>query len=429
MGFEELALLTLKSVLTRTSWEMNKRALQAIKHSSSSMNSMVQYIGSLHEQLNRDLCENDLKLYVQSRFRSADRVEEMLELVAMIEHLDAIPVEESQPFVAEYLGRELASQAATYVQQTLDGDRFDMSKLVDMVSLAVDLADPVDLDVIDYATSPPPSPKERSGLCTIGLGDEMDKHLRGGMANGEMMFYLAPSGVGKTSYLKHTGVSMAKQGEHVLDITLEISGNKVRARCDQSLTKLTAEERLNSPKLVAAERKKLKGKYYIKDWCSRNVSCDDIRALVKSMRAKGMQVTALCVDYLELMEPTKFNRHGERFNHSLVAKEMRRMANELDVKLVSAWQTNRAGSTKHVINKEDVSECWDIVKHADIILGLNQGDEELRNEIMRINIIKQRESTARPIEYYHSDLERMDIRPGGEKGEDHESLPQDLGGG
>ena len=428
MGFDDLALVTLRAVLVRQSWETNKAALTAIKHSNSSMNAMVQYVGELHEQLDRDLTTRDLSLLIESRFRSAERLEEMAELVGLIDNTPELPAEEAQTFVAEYLGRELASQAADYVQSTLDGDRFSMEKFVEMVTIANELSAPVDLDVEDYAEAPPPDKDEREGLVGLGLGEEMDGHLRGGMANGEMLFYLAPSGVGKTSYLVFTGMSMAEQGEHVLHITLEISGRKVRARCDQYLTKLDSDERLNSPKLVASERKRLKGKFYIKDWCSRNVTCDDIRALVKSMRSKGMQVTAISVDYLELMAPTKHNRHGERFNHSLVGKEMRRLANELGVKLLSAWQTNRAGSIKHVIEKEDVSECWDIVKHADIILGLNQGEEELRNHMLRINIIKQRESTRRPIEYYYSDLDRMIVRPT-EEGEDYDAPPQELGVG
>lgn len=418
MGFDELALLTLRAILSKNSWEVNRNALTMIKHSNATMNSMVQYVAELHERLSRDLTLRDLSLHVESKFRTAERLEEMMEIVDMIGTSPELQDEEAQAFISDYLGRELASQAALYVQQNLDGDRFDMNKFIGMVQVAEELASPVSLDVEDYSAAPPPDREERDGLVTVGLGDEMDAHLRGGVANGEMMFYLAPSGVGKTSYLKATNMAMAMAGEHVLDVTLEISGRKVRSRCDQYLTKLTSDERLNAPRLVAAERKKMKGKYYIKDWCDRNVTCDDIRALVRSMRARGMEVTVISVDYLELMSPTKHNRHGERFNHSQVAREMRRLANELGVKLISAWQTNRVGSTKHVINKEDVSECWDVVKHADIILGLNQGEEELRNNIMRINIIKQRESTARPIEYFRSDLERMDIRPAGMEGED-----------
>ena len=70
-----------------------------------------------------------------------------------------------------------------------------------------------------------------------------------------------------------------------------------------------------------------------------------------------------------------------------------------------------------MISAVDVSECWDIVKHADIILGLNQSDEERNQKILRVNIIKQRESTARPIEYYRSDLDRMDINQTKEPGD------------
>jgi replicative DNA helicase len=227
-----------------------------------------------------------------------------------------------------------------------------------------------------------------------------------------MMIWLAPPGVGKTSLLINQGVEMAKAGSKVLHITLEINKAKCRQRVDQKLTGLTNAERLGKPKLVVEARKALTksgGEFYIKDWCSRNVTCDDIRTLVRNMRAQGEEVDTVCVDYLELMAPSKINRHGERFNFSLVAKEMRRLANELGIKLITAWQVNRVGADKHIIGKTDVSECWDIVKHADIIMGLNQNEKELEGHILRVNIIKQRESTARPLEYYYSDLDRMVI--------------------
>jgi len=173
----------------------------------------------------------------------------------------------------------------------------------------------------------------------------------------------------------------------------------------------------------------MNGKFFVKDWSHAKVTVDDIKALVRRIEAKGDKLDALVVDYLELLAPTRNNRHGERFNFSQVAKDLRALANELKIPIITAWQVNRAGYEKYVISAVDVSECWDIVKHADIIVGLNQSDEERDNKMLRINIIKQRESTARPMESYESDLDCMLIREAKEQGHEDEGDPSAVGSG
>lgn len=418
----------MRAVLRKDVWETNRAAMQEDVFTNADVRSLVQYIGELHEERHGNLQVYDLQLAVEAKYRRPDgRKQELLDLVHQLEDVPDYDFEDIQPMIADYLGRELANQAAVFIGSRLETDRFDLDVPYRLLERAQELAGGMSLDVVDLSEADPPSLEEREGVATVGLGQEMDRHLGGGVANGEMLIWLAPPGVGKTSYLKNCGMAMAAAGEHVLDITLEIKGYKVRKRCDQWLTKLTGEEMLGRPKLVVARRNSLAGKYYIKDWCERNVTVDDIRHLVKNMRAQGHNVTVVSVDYLELMSPSKHNRHGERFNFSLIAKEMRRLANELDIKLITAWQINRSGSIKHVIGKEDVSECWDIIKHADIILGLNQNEQELENHVLRVKVMKQRESTARPLEYLYSNLDRMDIRASGE-GED-DGQPEEMGAG
>lgn len=422
----DLMKATLRAVLRKDVWLTNRAAMQEDVFTNADVKSLIKYTEELHETHNGDLSVQDLRLAIESKYRRPDgRKQELLDLVDQLDDVDDMPFEEIQPLIADFLCRELSNLAAVYIGSRLETDRFDLGVPLELMNRAKELSTGMNLDVVDLATSDLPSDADREGIATVGLGPIMDGYLGGGVANGEMLFWLAPPGVGKTSLLKNQGMAMARDGEHVLDITLEINGRKVRKRCDQWLTKMEAEDLLGKPKLIVSKRAQLKGKYYIKDWCDRNVTVDDIRNLVHNMRAQGMEVTVVSVDYLELMEPTRNNRHGERFNYSAIAKEMRRLANELDVKLITAWQINRAGSVKHVISKADVSECWDIIKHADIILGLNQNDLELENNILRVNILKQRESTARPLEYYYSNLNRMDIREQGEG--DADDPPEEVG--
>ena len=103
------------------------------------------------------------------------------------------------------------------------------------------------------------------------------------------------------------------------------------------------------------------------------------------------------------------------------------MAVELQIPVMTAWQVNREGSDCHNVELRHVSESWEIIKHADTILALQQSDGERDNRIMRLRLLKQRESTERPQVYLHSDLDRMVIREG-EGGDPHEVNTVDAGG-
>ena len=89
---------------------------------------------------------------------------------------------------------------------------------------------------------------------------------------------------------------------------------------------------------------------------------------------------------------------------------MRAVAVACEVPILTAWQVNREGSDQHNVELRHVSESWDVIKHADAIIALNQTEAERDERIMRMRILKQRESTERPQVYLHADLNRMVIR-------------------
>jgi replicative DNA helicase len=263
--------------------------------------------------------------------------------------------------------------------------------------------------VLDFAMAGSPAEPTRTGVIGLGICDELDAFLDGGTANGELAMYVAPAGVGKTSYLWASTAYAASKGRNVLGITLEINARKCVQRVDQWLTKLDKYTLIANPFIAIKKREELQGKVYIKDWTAAAPTVDDIRALVLQMRQKGQPVDYLMIDYMELIRPDHFNINQVRHGYSQIAKSLRSLAKELDVVVLTAWQTNRAGADKHVLSKTDVGEDWGVIKIADIAIGLNQNAEELRDKQMRVNILKQRESTARNLVTLKCDLDRMII--------------------
>ena len=219
-----LFLVMLRGILRKDVWHTNRAALTEDVLTNTDVKTLVSYIGELHnEQPHGDVSVASLRLSIEAKYRRPDgRKAELLALVDQIEDTEDLPFEEVQPRIADFLGRELAFQASLYIASRDDTERFDLHRPYELLERALALAGGMDLGVVDVATSPPPdAAQERQGVCTVGLGGAMDAHLGGGQGNGEMLIWLAPPGVGKTSLLINQGVEAAKAGEDVLHVTLE----------------------------------------------------------------------------------------------------------------------------------------------------------------------------------------------------------------
>ena len=425
-----LHLSFLRGLMLKQVWEANNSVLSDDLFTGTDIRTLYSYVSELHDERAGDIEPDDLRNKIEVKYqKDSTRKQEMLEIIDDMEEYGPVAANTVQPLLADFASRELGRKAAQYILNNTEGEGWDVTKAYDFLERAISITTGVDLDVDDLMNAPPPSlDHDRPGIVTVGLGKKMDVHLGGGCGQGELMLWLAGYGQGKTSLMINQGVAIAELGGNVLHLSLEISAAKCMQRVDQKLTGMSTERRLESPKAVMSARKNLAGRYFVKDWSHAKVTVDDIKALVRRMEAKGDKIDVIVVDYLELMVPTRINRHGERFNYSQVTKDLRSLANELQVPIITAWQVNRSGYEKYMISAVDVSECWDVVKHADIILGLNQNDQERDSKMLRVNIIKQRESTSRPMEYYESDLDCMQIREAKEQGHEDDD-PGALGTG
>lgn len=189
-------------------------------------------------------------------------------------------------------------------------------------------------------------------------------------------------------------------------------------RYDQAFTGMKSSELIASPKTVAAARKRVLsggGELYVVDWSYKDITPNDIRGMVKRLRNEGKKIDLVVIDYLELMKPNasaERNRREMRHTYGAMGKELRAVAVGMEIPILTAWQVNREGSDCHNVELRHVSESWEIIKHADLIVALQQTDGERDNRVMRLRLLKQRESTERPQVYLHCDLDRMVIREG-----------------
>ena len=326
------------------------------------------------------------------------------ELIAYVKEVYAteVPVEEgaTRETINKFASRQLCLDAAQTIANRIDTPQFDPAMAYTLIDRAMEISHAGRGVTGGYSTSPLPGKvDDRPGLRPLYLSDKLDLDLGGGCANGELIVVVAPPSGGKTTALCITGSRNAKRGGHPLHISMEINRLKVIRRYDSEMTNMGYTDLMKNPDVVRAKREAMVargGDVYIEDWSYRNVTPAHIQGHVQRMRAIGQSPDMVIVDYLELMEPNpRQSRARVDIRHEMgrLGKELRQVAVRLDIPIITAWQINRIGSTVPLIQREHLSECWDIVKHADTIISMNQLPEEDRINEARLGILKQRNSS------------------------------------
>jgi hypothetical protein len=401
----------LRSLLTKAGWAKYGEYVNEEVITNTDVLAVRNAIGKLHQSSERDIRPSDLVVHLESiRAPSSQK-----DLVQIIEDTPEVNESALQEAIKNYGKSAYLERTARYIAINLGPD-IDLDYVLGLVHKAVDVSESVSSTVVDLAKAGLPGDvDDRSSITPLGLSPKLDACIGGGVAAGELAVILAPPARGKTSYLCAIGANAAKAGRTVLHVTLEISGRRVVRRYDTALTHLTRPEQMGMPLVVARARDSLPGGVKIKDWSYADVTPNDIKALVKSIRQDGGDVDLVIIDYLELMSPNKTHgRQEQRHRYGQLGKELRAVAVGLEVPILTAWQVNREGSGQHAVTLKHVSESWDIIKHADFIFALNQNDKEQQSKLLRISVLKQRESTERLTEWLSSDLDRMIIAPAGD---------------
>lgn len=406
---------TLRTLMRTEEWERYSGVIEIDMLSGSESRALYEAIRSLHSDREANISFGELTVYFESRYGEGQKLDSLLEAVNYVKSAEDLEEQALDQAIRKFASRQLSAQAAKYIATNMGSGSLDPAVALALCQRAVDITESVASEVMDiHEADLPGESDDRPNLCSMGISSKLDACIGGGIAAGELAVYLAPPSRGKTSYLCKTGAEAALAGKHVLHITLEISRRRALRRYDCAITGRRLVDLKENPHLVANARKRMAdagGKVYIKDWSYADVTPNKVKGLVKGMRAQGKRIDMVVIDYLELMQPDKEGWSRDEHRHMLgrLGKQTRSMSVSLDCPVITAWQGNRASTSKHTIDESDVSESWDIIKHADLIIGLNQNQEELREHRLRVNIIKQRESTDRKTFILWSDLNRMAI--------------------
>jgi len=210
-----------------------------------------------------------------------------------------------------------------------------------------------------------------------------NKITKGGLGNKTLNIALAGTGVGKSLFLCHTAASHLMQGKNVLYITLEMAEEKIAERIDANLLNVNVQQLETLPKIMFDQKitrisKKTQGRLIVKEYPTASAHCGHFKALLQELSIKKSFVPDIIfVDYLNICSSTRFK--GAIVNSytyvKAIAEELRGLAVEHNVPIVSATQTTRAGFGSSDPDLTDTSESFGLPATADLMFALISSEE------------------------------------------------------
>jgi len=207
---------------------------------------------------------------------------------------------------------------------------------------------------------------------------------KGGLAKKTLNIALAGTGVGKSLFMCHCAASNLLNGHNVLYITLEMSEEKIAERIDANILNVTVDELAMLPrdayeKKITRAKEKTTGKLIIKEYPTSSAGSANFRHLLNELKIKRNFVPDIIyIDYLNICASSRL-KHGANVNSytyiKSIAEELRGLAVEFNVPVVSATQTTRSGFTSSDIGLEDTSESFGLPATADFMFAIISTEE------------------------------------------------------
>ena len=208
---------------------------------------------------------------------------------------------------------------------------------------------------------------------------------KGGLPNKTLNICLAGTGVGKSLFMCHVAGNVLNQGRNVLYITMEMAEERIAERIDANLLNIPLDQLLhvNKPMLVSKVEDiaaKTNGKLIIKEYPTGAAHAGHFRALLNELKLKKNFVPEMIfIDYLNICASSRMKGMGGAINSytyvKAIAEELRGLAVEFDVPIVSATQTTRSGYSSSDPGLEDTSESFGLPATADLMFAMVTSEE------------------------------------------------------
>ena len=214
--------------------------------------------------------------------------------------------------------------------------------------------------------------------------DFFNRITKGGLPPKTLNIALAGTGVGKSLFMCHVAANCLSQGRNVLYITLEMAEERIAERIDANLMNISMEDLHDLPKQMFDNQiekiiKSTSGKLIVKEYPTASANSAHFRGLIKELAIKkSFKPDIIFIDYLNICASSRFkgatNVNSYMYIKS-VAEELRGLAVETNLPIMSATQTTRSGFVSTDIGLEDTSESFGLPATADFMFALISTEE------------------------------------------------------
>jgi len=231
--------------------------------------------------------------------------------------------------------------------------------------------------------------------------DYLNRITKGGLAEKSLNIVLAGTGVGKSLFMCHCAAANLTMGKNVLYITMEMAEERIAERIDANLLNVELDRLVGMPKetylrKVETLREKTKGKLIIKEYPTASANVNHFSHLLNELKLKRQFIPDIIyIDYLNICSSARM-KMGSSINSytyiKAIAEELRGLAVEHKVPVVSATQTTRSGYTNSDVGLEDTSESFGLPATADLMFALISTEELAELNQIMVKQLKNRYS-------------------------------------
>jgi KaiC/GvpD/RAD55 family RecA-like ATPase len=228
---------------------------------------------------------------------------------------------------------------------------------------------------------------------------QLDRLLYGGFSRGELNIFAGGSGSGKSLVMMNIALSWLQAGLSGVYVTLELSEELTSLRTDAMLTSMSTKDirkDIDTTELKVKMVGKKSGQYRVKGLPAQS-NINDIRSYLKEVQLQtGIKVDFVMVDYLDLLMPVsvKVNPNDQFIKDKYVAEELRNLAKELNVLLVTASQLNRSAVEEIEFDHSHIAGGISKINTADNVFGIFTSRAMKERGKYQIQCMKSRSSTG-----------------------------------
>jgi replicative DNA helicase len=229
--------------------------------------------------------------------------------------------------------------------------------------------------------------------------DYFNKITDGGLPNKTLNIALAGTGVGKSLFMCHMAAACISQGKNVLYITLEMAEERIAERIDANMMNVPIGDLKDLPKKMFDDRvnkirNKIDGKLIIKEYPTASAHAGHFKALIQELKLKrSFSPDIIFIDYLNICNSSRFKSGSNANSYTIIksiAEELRGLAVEHDLPIVSATQTTRSGYGNSDVELTDTSESFGLPATADLMFALISTEELEEQQQIMVKQLKNR---------------------------------------